>query len=147
MQQYKHLLIASDLTSESVEVCKKAKKLADLLQIKLSIAHIVEPPALLYGGGEFVIPMDVNIEASLAEEAKVSLAKQSKIIGIVPKEQLVVIGNIREEILTIVKEHKIDLIVVGGHNRHGLSWLLSSTTDTLVHALPCDIWVIKIDSK
>ncbi|MFN7095947.1 MAG: universal stress protein [Gammaproteobacteria bacterium] len=147
MYQYKHLLIASDLTPESVEVCRQAKHLADTLQAKLSIVHVVEPPPLLYGGGEFVIPMDVDIEASLADDAKTSLNQQSQFIGIPKSEQWVVIGNLREEIVQIVHEHAIDLIVVGGHDRHGLSLLLPSTTDTLVHALPCDIWVIKIEDN
>lgn len=145
MYQYKHLLIASDLAPESIEVCRKAKKLADSLEAKLSIAHVVEPPPLLYGGGEFVIPMDVDIEASLAEDAKASLTQQSQFMAIPKSEQWVVIGNLREEIIKMVNDHAIDLIVVGGHDRHGLSLLLPSTTDTLVHALPCDIWVIKID--
>ncbi|NNM58471.1 MAG: universal stress protein [Legionellales bacterium] len=147
MSQYKHILIASDLTPESVELCHKAKEMADLLQAKLSVLHVVTPSPLLYGGGEFVIPMNLDIENSLAEEAKTSLVAQSKYLDISRNEQWVVVGNIREEMIDMVKKRAIDLIVVGGHDRHGLALLLPSTTDTLIHAIPCDIWVVKIHRK
>lgn len=145
MTIYKHILITSDLTKSSLTVCHKTKLLCEAIGAKLSIVHIVEPPPLLYGGGEFVIPLDIDMESSLAEEAKSSLIKQSELLNIPKNEQWVVIGNIREEVLKITKEHAIDLIVVGGHDRHGLGLLLSSTTDAFVHALPCDIWIIKVD--
>ena len=145
MNQYKHLLIASDLTPESLDVCRKAKQMADSLKANLSIAHVVTPSPLLYGGGEFVIPMDMDIENTLAEEAKTTLTQQSQCVGIPKNEQWVVVGNIREEIINMVEKHNIDLIVIGGHNRHGLASLLPSTTDTVIHAIPCDVWVIKID--
>jgi universal stress protein A len=146
MKKYQHLLIASDITPDSLEICRRAKKMADALDAKLSILHVVEPAPLLYGGGEFVIPMDMDIENSLAQEAQSSLNKVSQLLDIPKREQWVVIGNKREEIIKMIQEHHIDLLVVGGHDRHGLALLLPTTTDTVVHAMPCDILIVRIDS-
>lgn len=144
MEQYKHLLIASDLSEDSLSVGKKALALAEKNKAKLSIIHIVSPPPLFYGGGEFVIPMDVDIEETLSQEAQNNLEKQSKQLGIPKREQWVMMGHLSDELSDIVKKKKIDLIVMGAHNRHGLSLLLPSATDSVVHALPCDIWLVKI---
>lgn len=144
MSPYKHVLIASDLSPESLEICRKAKVMADLLSAKLSIAHVVEPPPLLYGGGEFVIPMDLDVEQSLEVDAQQSLDKSSTLLGIPKNEQWVVIGNKREEIIKMVADHAIDLIVMGAHDRHGLASLFATTTDSIIHAMPCDVLVVHI---
>lgn len=144
MDNYHHLLIASDLSPASITLCYRAKLLAEKTQADLSIIHIVTPPPLFYGGGEFVIPMDTDMEDTLTEEARHSLQMQSDHIGIPKQEQWIIIGNLREEVIKLVAEKQIDLIVMGAHNRHGLSLLLPSTTDSLVHALPCDMWLVKI---
>jgi universal stress protein A len=146
MKKYQHVLIASDITQDNIEVCHRAKKIAESLGAKLSIVHVVEPSPLLYGGGEFVIPMDMDIEQSLAQEAKASLDKISRLLDIPKHEQWVVIGNKREEIVKMIKDHNVDLLVIGGHDRHGLALLFSTTTDSIVHALPCDILIVRIES-
>ena len=147
MAGYKHILITSDLSPASLILGHKAQDLAQLYGAKLSILHVIEFSPLLYGSGEFAIPVDLDLEAQLEKEAKEHIAQIATELNLDNKSQWVLIGNKREEIVKLSKEIAIDLIVVGAHDKHGLSLLFSSTADSILHALPCDILAIRIENK
>jgi len=50
----------------------------------------------------------------------------------------------KEGILGAVQAHHADLIVVGSHGRHGLSLLLGSTANAVLHGAPCDVLAVRI---
>ena len=115
------------------------------MSAKLSIIHVIEHVPMLYPGGEFVLPLNFEMEENLAKEAKHNIEEQAKHHNIDKNNQWVVFGDKGDEIVKFVNEHHIDLVVVGAHDKHGLHLLLSSTTDSIVHALPCDVLVIKVN--
>ncbi|MAZ40312.1 MAG: universal stress protein UspA [Legionellales bacterium] len=145
MASYKHILITSDLSDSSIILCQKASALAGLLNAKLSIIHIVEHLPLMYAGGEFALPLDPKLEEELADEALINLHKQVTYHHIDKKDQYVIVGDKKEEIKAFVIEHHVDLTVVGAHDRHGLDYILGTTADNMLHALPCDMLAIKVD--
>ena len=53
-------------------------------------------------------------------------------------------GNTKAEILRVAGEEKVDLIVVGSRERHGLAILVNFTEDTLLHAAHCDVLAIRL---
>lgn len=144
MSEYTNILIASDLSENSVILCRKAQTLAAKLNAKLSIIHVVEHVPMLYPGGEFVLPLNFEMEENLAKEAKENIAEQAKHHNIDKSNQWVVFGDKGDEIVKFVNDHNIDLIVIGAHDKHGLHVLFGSTTDSVVHALPCDVLAIKV---
>jgi len=147
MSDYAHILIASDLSASSVVLCQKAQTLAERLGAKLSILHVVEHVPMLYPGGEFVLPLNFEMEENLAKEAKLNLAEQAKHHSISPENQWVIFGDKSEEVVKFAKTHAVDLVMIGAHDRHGLRLLLSSTTDSVVHALPCDVLTVKVPAE
>lgn len=147
MSQYKHILIASDLSEQSVCLCDKAQALAEKLGSKLSILHVVEHVPMLYPGGEFVLPLNFEMEENLAKEAKINIERQAQHHRIDKKDQWVLFGKESDEIVKFAQTHEVDLIIVGAQDRHGLSLLLSSTTDSVLHAMPCDVLAVKMKDK
>ena len=55
---YKHVLVAVDLIEECRAVADHAMQLANALNAKLSLLHVVEPLAMAYGGD---VPMDLSM--------------------------------------------------------------------------------------
>lgn len=145
MASYKHILIASDLTKSSVILCQKASELANALNSKLSIIHIVEHLPLMYAGGEFALPLEPKLEESLAEEALDNLHKQVHHHHISKQNQYVLVGDKQDEMKQFVIDHQVDLVIVGSHPPHGLDHLLGTTANNLLHNLPCDVLAVKVE--
>jgi universal stress protein A len=139
---YQHILLALDLTDESKQVADRAVILAQQSGSSLSLVHVIEPLSFAYGGD---VPMDLSsIQEQLDTQAQQQLAELAAQLGIAVKETLVVTGHTESEIHRIAKETDTDLIVVGSHGRHGLSLLLGSTANGVLHGAKCDVLAVRV---
>ncbi|APE29957.1 universal stress protein UspA [Halomonas aestuarii] len=142
--EYRHVLVAVDLTKDSHKVLERAMQIADRNKAKLSIMHTLEPLGFAYGGD---IPMDLtSIQDQLDEHAKQRLAEIAD--PHIPQEnQHVVVGMPDTEIHRFSEEHDVDLIVVGSHGRHGFALLLGSTSTGVLHGARCDVLAVRVGEK
>lgn len=147
MKRYQNILVATDLTNESRIVADKAKAIADRSGAKLSIVHVISYTPLLYGAGEFAVPLEGDIEATSQKQAQEALAKEAARLGIEPANQWLEKGNTPEGLIMLVDKLKIDLLVLGSHEHHGLGYLIGSISNTIFHAMPCDILAVRIMTK
>ncbi|MEH6471831.1 MAG: universal stress protein [Halopseudomonas sp.] len=139
---YQHILLAVDLTEESKQVANKAVALAQQSGCTLSLIHVIEPLSFAYGGD---VPMDLStIQEQLDEHAQQRLDEFSAQLPVEIKQVHVVSGHTESEIHRIAKETEIDLIVVGSHGRHGLSLLLGSTANGVLHGAKCDVLAVRV---
>ena len=53
-------------------------------------------------------------------------------------------GSPKTEIVRVANEHKVDLIIVGSHGRHGLALLLGSTANGVLHHATCDVLAVRL---
>lgn len=144
MSTYQHIIVGLDLSEESKQILEKAQFLATAANAKLSIAHIIEPLVFTYGGD---IPMDISsVQEQIETQATTDLAKIGQEFGVAPENQYIVIGQPANELQTIAAEHNGDLIVVGSHGRHGLSLLLGSTSNSVLHGTHCDVLAVRVTS-
>ncbi|MDT8896405.1 universal stress protein [Halomonas sp. I1] len=139
--EYRHILVAVDLTRDSHKVLERAMHIADRNHAKLSIMHTLEPLGFAYGGD---IPMDLtSIQDQLDEHAKQRLAEIAD--DHVPREnQHVMVGMPDTEIHRFADDQKVDLIVVGSHGRHGFALLLGSTSTGVLHGAKCDVLAVRV---
>lgn len=145
MSQYKHVLIAVDLTDESEQVIEKGKAIAERNDANISLIHALEPLGFAYGGD---IPMDLTtIQDQLEQHAKDKLAELGEPMGIPAAQQHILVGMPDTEIHRLAKENGVDLIVVGSHGRHGLSLLLGSTSTGVLHGAKCDVLAVRIQKE
>lgn len=142
MSTYKKMLVAIDLTEEAPQVLHKAKALADAQDAELVLLHVVEPVGYAYGGD---IPMDLSeLQDQLDKAAREQLAKYGEEYGIPASNQMVTVGRPESEVHRLVKEHQVDLVIVGSHGRKGFQLLLGSTANGVLHGTECDVLAIRI---
>ena len=144
LSSYKHILLASNLSKESDHVADKALMVAQQANAKLSIVHVVEFSPMMYGGGEFAIPLDGDIETSIQNKAKKELKRQAARLHIAAENQYIESGSTAEWLINLVNTIKADLLIVGCHEQHGFGILLGSTANTLLHTMPCDVLAIRV---
>lgn len=137
---YKRVLFATDFDQVGINAARKAKKIADENGASLFLVHVVEPiPAYAYPG----FAGFAEVEVSIREQAERELSKLAESLGVDKKHQLLEFGSIKNEVLRVAHEHKIELIVTGSHGKHGLALLLGSTADAILHGAHCDILIVR----
>lgn len=110
---------------------QNAKELAEIFHAKLSLIHVVELPTI------DVLPVVLNKETLYVDLARHQLAKIGKELSIPIKNQYVEIGNPKTIIPNFIKQHNIDLLIVGHHERQGLYHLIGSTAQALIAHAKC----------
>lgn len=140
--EYRHVLVAVDLTKDSHKVLERALPIAERNQAKLSIMHTLEPLGFAYGGD---IPMDLtSIQDQLDDHAKQRLAEIADPHNVARDDQHVVVGMPDTEIHRFAEDNGVDLIVVGSHGRHGFALLLGSTSTGVLHGAKCDVLAVRV---
>lgn len=137
---YKRVLFATDFDGVGTHAAHKAKKIADENKAQLFLVHVIEPiPAYAYPG----FAGFAEVEISIREQAEKELDTLAERLGVDKNHRLLEFGSIKNEVLRVAEEHKIDLIVTGSHGKHGLSLLLGSTAHAILHGSPCDMLIVR----
>jgi len=144
MRDYKHILLAVDYSEQGVYVAGKARSLAYRYQAKLSIIHVLDNipmPDTNYGT---LIPLDQDSSYDLLEAEKSKLIRLGEELNVDLANCWMLWGVPKQEIIHIADQEQVDLIVVGSHGRHGLSLLLGSTANSVLHYAKCDVMAIRL---
>ena len=137
---YKKVLFATDFDEVGVLAAHKAKKIADENGADLILVHVVEPiPAYAYPG----FAGFAEVELSIRGQAEKELNELGEKLGVDKKHRFIEFGSTKNEILRVAEERKIDLIVTGSHGKHGLSLLLGSTANSILHGAECDVLIVR----
>ncbi len=145
MSDYKHILVAVDLSEDSELVCQRAASIAKSTDAELAVVHVVEyvPVEPM---GEALLPA-VQIDDELVENARDRVDELSTKLGLSNVTHRVEIGNIKSEVLGMAAEMDADLIVLGCRERHGLAILVNFTEDTVLHAANCDVLAVRLPQR
>lgn len=141
---YQHILLAVDYSDHSDTVARKAKALAAKYQAKLSIIHVLDNismPDTTYGT---VTPLNKDSGYPLLETEKSHLKALCDRMEIPETNRWMIWGTPKQEIVQLAEQQQIDLIVVGSHGRHGLSLLLGSTANSVLHYAKCDVMAVRL---
>lgn len=145
MSQYTHIVVTVDFSESTDKVIKKAIEIARLNKAKLSLLHVVEYLPPIDSAYEPIFASSWAIdENQLIAAAENSLQKLSDKYKLKEACLKVALGTPKFEITQFVTDQQCDLIVIGSHGRHGISLLLGSTANAILHAMPCDILAIKV---
>lgn len=143
MLKYQHILVAVDLSPVTDQVLSSAQAIAKESKALLSIVHVMEHSPVAYGG-EFSIPVDVNLEQSLEHEVRKELQKLGAKYGIAAEQQYLESGSVKLAVTDLAQTLHADLIVTGTHGHHGFDVLLGSRANAILHRAQCDVLVIRI---
>jgi len=142
MALYNHILLATGLAEHAEVVAEKAKAFADKHQAKLSLVHVIEHTSLVYGSGEYSIPIDVSIEEQLTKTAHDALATIASKLEMTSDNIYLLHGSAKDEVTKLAEKIQADLIIVGTHARFGVELLLGSTANAILHAAKCDVYAV-----
>ena len=145
MSGYRHILLGVDLSAESRQVVDRAVALRDASGAQLSVVHVIEPLSFAYGGD---IPMDFSgIQEEIHKQARTHMATLCDPLNVPQSHRHLVIGRPETEIHHIADDVGADLIVVGSHGRHGLSLLMGSTANGVLHGARCDVLAVRVQDE
>jgi universal stress protein A len=137
---YKHILFATDLTEETDYIVNKVKTIRGYTDAKLSLVHVVEPMP----GYSYAYLGIEDIEGQLIEEAREALIRLAGKLSVDMKDQFIEVGPTKSKILKVADDIHADLIICGSHGRHGLSLLLGSTANAILHGAKCDVLTVRL---
>ena len=140
---YKHILFATDLTDETEYLIEKVRTVRGYTGATLSMIHVVEP---LPGYSYAYLGIE-DIEGQLIEEAKQAMEKLGSTLSVAKADQFVEVGPTKTKILQLAEEKNVDLIICGSHGRHGLSLLLGSTANAILHGAKCDVLTVRLPEE
>ncbi len=145
------LLVAVDFTLFSAEALLFASQLAEKIDARLLVLHVIHDPAEAPGfyaqkgkKKKFLQSMEEVAEEMMKE----FLAKMQKDHpdqkSIKKAEPLLVVGTPVPRILEIAEKKKARMIIIGSHGRTGLSHLLiGSKAERVVQLSPIPVLVVK----
>lgn len=140
---YKHILFATDLTEDTEYLVSKVRNVRSLTNATLSLIHVVEP---LPGYSYAYLGIE-DIEGQLINEARQTIEKLGSELKVDKAAQFVEVGPTKTKILKIAEDINADLIICGSHGRHGLSLLLGSTANAILHGAKCDVLTVRLPEE
>ncbi len=143
MSIYNKILVVVDLSADSALLMARAQLVAP--DATLTLLHVVEYIPL-EPMGETIMPA-LQMEAELLKRAKEKLAELATEHGLTHCEQLVTLGSTKAEIQQTAQQIGAQLVVVGNHERRGLSALLNFTEDAVLHTAPCDVLAVHLPRR
>ena len=147
MKEYQHVLLAVDFSEQGLYVAGKARSLAYRYQAKLSIIHVLDNIAMPDTNYGTVIPLDQDSSYDLLEAEKAKLKQLGDELNVDVANRWMVWGVPKQEIINIAGQEQVDLIVVGSHGRHGLTLLLGSTANAVLHYAKCDVLAVRLQDE
>lgn len=146
---YQHILLVTDLREDAIRVAEKTKLiLNNHANAKLSVLHVVKDS--MVGFGYELIPASSlyeDIDDERCQDARKKLKALLEVSGLnAQKIDVTTAISSVEGIVRYCKKNDVDLLIIGRHERHGLSAFLNgATADSILPSIHCDILVVKLD--
>ena len=147
MKRFKHILAATDLSSESMSAVQYAAHLAQAQSARLTVLHVAHSLSLAYA--EFVPPVGMaDIDLAIEKSAREELERWTKAhLKKVPRVDTIVRRGITHEVIAdVAEEVGASVVVIATHGRRGIGHLvLGSVAEQVIRHAPCPVLVIKPD--
>jgi universal stress protein A len=146
LKPYEHILVATDFSPHADIAVLRAREIAAQYDARITILHAVENFVFygdLYDPIGSVQQQDTDRMVFEAAEKKMATLAESLEIPNLTTE--VLWGTPKATVLSYAAAQQVDLIVTGSHGRSGVSRLLGSTTNGILHGANCDVLSVRID--
>jgi len=151
MASYQSVLVAVDFTTHSEKALLKGIELAKQFDAKLNVVHVMELPTypILEDIAVLGLPgvLDTELTEQITAKSKQRLDTLLLQSGLELSQAKLLIGSASTEILNYAQLIRADLIVMGSHGVRGLTHLLGSTVDSVLHQAVCDVLAINLEKS
>ena len=142
MIKLSNILVPVDFSQPSSKALRYGMSLALQFGSHLVLAHVVPSLAIFdYGFPERL----QELEKLAFEGARKSLEEfiPQEYRNLVSIHPIVRVGDVREELLRIIHDEKIDLVVMGSHGRRNIErFFLGSTTEHILRKVPVPVLTV-----
>jgi nucleotide-binding universal stress UspA family protein len=136
---FDNVLFATDFSKQSNVALPFALSIAHKYASKILAVHVVAPPPM----GNFPTIEVQALAAQALREAHESVKELERRLGAIPHDTELRKGDIWNELSTLTKEKKVDLIVLGTHGRAGVSKLLiGSVAERIFRQSTCPVLTV-----
>ena len=140
---YKHVLVAVDLSEESLVLLRKGANIAEKFGAKLSLIHVDVNFSDLYTG-----LIDINmssVQDSVIAETSKALNDLAGQITYPVTEKLNGTGDFSQVLEEAVDKHDVDLLITGHHQDFWSKFM--SSTRQLMNSVKVDMLVVPLDDE
>ena len=140
---YKHVLVAVDLSEESLVLLRKGASIAEKFGAKLSLIHVDVNFSDLYTG-----LIDINmssVQDSVIAETSKALNDLAGQITYPVTEKLNGTGDFSQVLEEAVDKHDVDLLITGHHQDFWSKFM--SSTRQLMNSVKVDMLVVPLDDE
>ncbi len=139
---YRSVLVATDGSETAGEAVRVAINLAKTFGARLHIATVHRPQVSARAWSDTRVAYHVELDpAGGATTETESMAVKARAEG-VPTQTHMVSGFVAERIISLAKEHDVELIVVGNKGMRGLKRFLGSVPSAVAHLAPCAVLIV-----
>ena len=143
MQNYKHILLATDLHDDNEVVIQQALALCKRNDAKLSVINVLPNiPYYMASGVPSISDLEDHLEEDNLRKLKSLEAKLET-----PADYHLLHGSPKRKIVDLAKELECDIIIIGSHGRHGVERLIGSTANGVLQRAHCDVLVVRIPAE
>lgn len=142
--QFENVLFATDFSDHSRQAIPYVSSLAHTYGSRVFLCHVVTPSQLAIAAPE-ATPYLYEAECRNSEEQLAALANLPELKGL-RTEPVMCTGLLEDELTDVIKQKRIDLIVLGTHGRTGLPRLiLGSAAEQVCRMSDCPVLTIGPD--
>lgn len=144
MEAYKNILCVTDFSMHSEVAAERAVDLTKRYGAQLTVLHVVEYFPV-DRSDQLIAPEDVDPAVFREKQARTSLTELVRNLDCEDARQEVLFSphSAHHEIIRYARNQGIDLIVIGTHGHHGITAILGSTANAVMHSAPCDVLAIR----
>jgi len=150
MTDYKKILIAVDLDGEPEQVLAKALSLVNS-SADISIFNAAFDSSYSYASYADTGGLFKETSATVKDKAKIKALQKLKLLikktDLQTANCIVEFGHAADEIIKKSDALDAELIIIGSHGRHGVSLLLGSTANAVLHHAKCDVLAVRISNE
>lgn len=140
MPGFRKILIAVDGETVSAHAAEVGIQLACCVTGEVAFVYAVEP-GLTHAPG---IPAEELVAEAEKDGTRILRELETSISPLFSAQKFIRVGKPAHEILTVAKEWRADVIVLGSHGRHGIPRvLLGSVAEAVMRHAECPVLVIR----
>lgn len=137
---YHKVIVAIDIYSNYEPVINRALSFVKSPQ-DITLLYVVMPTIYFE---PYALGVGVDIAADLQTKSQQRIEDIAKANNIPEGNAHSIVGNAADEIHNFANENQSDLIIIGTHGQKGVSLLLGSTANAVLHGVKCDVLAIRV---
>jgi universal stress protein A len=145
MSEYKHILLAIDLSENTSKMLSEVKYVVKKFNAKLSIVHVTELMPMAYQTDVSLPNSSTDAQSVIDAEIKKKLYELGKSLNVPKSACYLETGAKKIAITELAQKIGANLIIIGSNSHSGIEKLLNKLGNAILNIASCSVLVIKLE--